>query len=54
MSTHNTELVCGRSILEAFKAIYNKKRERIYNLKKKGGAKETNTEFGTRCRIFGV
>ena len=40
--------------MELLRLYIKMKRERIYNLKKKGGGKETNTEFGTRRRIFGV
>ena len=50
--------MCSRGTLGAFKAIKKEKREikreRGYNLKKKGGGKEANIEFGARRRIFGV
>ena len=53
MSTHSAVGVCGQRILEAFKAIYIKRIERVY-CKKEYAGKETNTEFGTTRRIFGV
>ena len=54
LGAHSAARVCGKSILEAFKAINVKGREREGIIKREDEGKETNTEFGTRHRIFGV
>ena len=40
--------------MKLLRLYIKKEKERGYNIKKKGGGKETNTEFGTRRRIFRV